>query len=69
MPLHIKDVNTVKDLSERKIGLRVLTGKGAQIDTTTASGRHTSRVRAGSDPGTHHGRSCRCPGARPQGWP
>src|SRR5690606_34335121 len=32
-------VNTVKDLSERRIGLRVLTGKGAQIDTTTASGR------------------------------
>ena len=32
-------VNTVKDLSDRKIGLRVLTGKGAQIDTTTASGR------------------------------
>ncbi len=28
-----------KDLSERDIGLRVLTGKGAQIDTTTASGR------------------------------
>ncbi len=27
-------VNTVKDLSERKIGLRVLAGKGAQIDTT-----------------------------------
>jgi DNA invertase Pin-like site-specific DNA recombinase len=32
-------VNTVKDLSERKIGLRVLPGKGAEIDTTTASGR------------------------------
>lgn len=32
-------VNTVKELSDRKIGLRVLTGKGAQIDTTTASGR------------------------------
>ncbi len=31
-------VNTVKELSDRKIGLRVLTGKGAQIDTTTASG-------------------------------
>ncbi len=30
-------VNTVKELSDRKIGLRVLTGKGAQIDTTTAS--------------------------------
>ena len=32
-------VYTVKDLSDRNIGLRVLTGKGAQIDTTTASGR------------------------------
>ncbi|HLP69388.1 MAG TPA: recombinase family protein [Rhizobium sp.] len=32
-------VNTVKDLSDRKVGLRVLTGKGAQIDTTTAPGR------------------------------
>ncbi|MCV9907633.1 recombinase family protein [Brucella sp. HL-2] len=32
-------VNTVKDLSDRKVGLRVLTGKGDHIDTTTASGR------------------------------
>jgi DNA invertase Pin-like site-specific DNA recombinase len=32
-------VNTVKDLSDRGIGLRVITGEGAQIDTTTASGR------------------------------
>jgi DNA invertase Pin-like site-specific DNA recombinase len=32
-------VNTVKDLSGRGVGLRVLTGKGAQIDTTTSSGR------------------------------
>ena len=32
-------VNTVKGLSDQKIGLRVLTGKGAEIDTTTASGR------------------------------
>ncbi|MEL6773240.1 MAG: recombinase family protein, partial [Pseudomonadota bacterium] len=32
-------VNTVQDLSERGIGLRVLAGQGAQIDTTTASGR------------------------------
>ncbi len=31
--------SSVKELSDRKIGLRVLTGKGAQIDTTTASGR------------------------------
>jgi DNA invertase Pin-like site-specific DNA recombinase len=32
-------VNTMKNLSDRTIGLRVLTGKGAEIDTTTASGR------------------------------
>ena len=32
-------VNTVQNLSDRGIGLRVLTGKGAQIDTTTPSGR------------------------------
>jgi DNA invertase Pin-like site-specific DNA recombinase len=30
-------VNIVKDLSGRKVGLRVLTGKGGQIDTTAAS--------------------------------
>ncbi len=32
-------VNTVHDLMERKIGFKVLTGQGANIDTTTASGR------------------------------
>src|SRR6516225_5415902 len=32
-------VNTIHDLMERKIGFRVLTGQGASIDTTTASGR------------------------------
>ena len=32
-------VNTVQGLADLEIGLRVLTGKGAQIDTTTASGR------------------------------
>ena len=31
-------VNTVQDLSARGVGLRVLTGQGAQIDTTTAAG-------------------------------
>ena len=30
-------VNTVQDLSTRGVGLRVLTGQGAQIDTTTAT--------------------------------
>ena len=32
-------VNTVDDLSKRKIGLKVLAGTGANIDTTTANGR------------------------------
>ena len=32
-------VNTVHDLSERSVGFRVLTGQGANIDTTTPSGK------------------------------
>ena len=32
-------VHTVQDLSARGVGLRVLAGQGAQIDTTTAAGR------------------------------
>ncbi|MDA0339239.1 MAG: recombinase family protein [Proteobacteria bacterium] len=32
-------VTIVQDLTDREIGLRVLTGQGAQIDTTTAAGR------------------------------
>ena len=32
-------VNTVHDLMERKIGFRVLSGQGANIDTTTPGGR------------------------------
>ncbi|MBW4095184.1 MAG: recombinase family protein [Acidobacteria bacterium] len=32
-------VNTVHDLTDRGIGLKVLTGEGATIDTTTASGK------------------------------
>ena len=32
-------VNTIYELMERNNGLRVLTGQGANIDTTTASGR------------------------------
>lgn len=32
-------VNTVSDLTDRGIGLRVLTGQGAAIDTTTAAGK------------------------------
>lgn len=32
-------VGLVRDLSEREVGLRVLTGQGAEIDTTTPAGR------------------------------
>ena len=32
-------VNTVHELTNRKIGLKVLTGEGAAIDTTTAAGK------------------------------
>ena len=32
-------VNVVHDLTDRGIGLKVLTGQGAAIDTTTASGK------------------------------
>ncbi len=32
-------VNTVQELSDEGIGLKVLTGQGANIDTTTASGK------------------------------
>ena len=32
-------VNTVHDLNSRDIGFKVLTGQGAQIDTTTAQGK------------------------------
>jgi DNA invertase Pin-like site-specific DNA recombinase len=32
-------VNTVEDLRTRGVGLKVVTGAGAQIDTTTANGR------------------------------
>ena len=32
-------VDTIHDLNERKVGFKVLTGHGASIDTTTASGK------------------------------
>ena len=32
-------VNTIHDLMERKVGFRVLSGQGANIDTTTPGGR------------------------------
>ena len=32
-------INIVQDLVTRKVGLKVLTGQGANIDTTTANGK------------------------------
>ena len=40
-------VNTVGDLTKRGIGLKVLTGGGASIDTTTANGRLILAIFAG----------------------
>ena len=40
-------VNTVGDLTKRSIGLKVLAGEGASIDTTTANGRLIFAIFAG----------------------
>lgn len=40
-------VNTVADLTAREVGLKVLTGEGASIDTTTANGRLIFAIFAG----------------------
>lgn len=40
-------VNTVGDLTKRGIGLKVLAGEGASIDTTTANGRLVFAIFAG----------------------
>ena len=52
-------VNLVQDLNDRDIGIRVLAGQGASIDTTTASGKFGLRalrgfggIRTRADPGT-----------------
>ena len=67
-------VNIIHDLTGRSVGLRVLTGQGAAIDTTTPAGRlhfrhfrFPRRVRAGVDRGAHPGRTCVCSCSWPQG--
>ena len=65
-------VNTVQDLSARGVGRRVLTGQGAQIDTTTAADRLMFGIFAAlaefereliprTHPGRAHGRASRSP--------
>ena len=68
-------VNTVQDLSTRGVGLRVLAGQGAQIDTTTAGGRLVFGIFAALAEferelirGTHRGRAQGRTGPRAQGW-
>ncbi len=46
-------VTTVQDLSARGVGLRVLTGQGAQMDTTTAAGGSRCRNAGAAGPGRH----------------
>src|SRR5665647_1403038 len=61
-------VNTVHDLTARRIGLKVLTRQGAAIDTTTAAGKLVfgifaalAEFSARPDVRTHDGRPGRCP--------
>jgi DNA invertase Pin-like site-specific DNA recombinase len=65
-------VNTVHDLTARDVGLKVLTGQGAAIDTTTPAGktrlralRRAGRIRARTDLRAHHRRARVRPRPRP----
>ena len=67
-------INTVHDLTGRGIGLKVLTGHGAAIDTTTAAGKlvfgiFAARVRARVDRGAHDCRPSLGPRARAERRP
>jgi DNA invertase Pin-like site-specific DNA recombinase len=59
-------VNTVEDLRTRGVGLKVLTGAGAQIDTTTANGRLAFGIFAGDRP--EPGGGCVAEGSRKAAW-
>ena len=67
-------VNTIHELMERKIGFRVLIGQGANIDTTTASGRLVfgilaAGIRTRADPRENNHRAFIGAGARAQRRP
>ena len=72
-------VNTVHDLTARGVGLKVLTGQGAAIDTTTAAGKLVfgifaalAEFEAGRPGREHAGAACSrcqpCPGGHGQGY-
>ena len=58
-------VNTVHDLTARGVGLKVLTGQGAAIDTTTPAGSSSS----GSSPHWPSSNASSSPSGPPPGWP
>ena len=58
-------VNTVHDLTARGVGLKVLTGQGAAIDTTTPAGNSCS----GSSPRWPSSNASSSPSAPPPDWP
>ena len=69
-------VNVVQDLQDRDVGLRVLAGQGASIDTTTASGKLVfaifaapGGVREGADSGAHRRGLDVGSSPRPEGGP
>ena len=59
-------VNLVHELTERGVGLKILTGHGAALDTTTASG--TLVFSASSPPGPSSSASSSSSAPRPASW-
>lgn len=68
-------INIVHDLTDRGVGLKVLTGQGAAIDTTTASGKLVFGIFAAlaeferTHLRTHPRRPRLGPRPRPERWP
>lgn len=64
-------VNTVHELTERGVGLKILAGQGASLDTTSPSGKLVFGIFAALaefERELIHGWSCLCACTRAQGW-